>query len=161
MNTSEKLMITSSVAVKKWYVSKWKISKISNTFKIRLLIQVTLCRNVWIQRDLSKNNFLSKGRKLYSWHWEKNEGTSMVNTWVPRVFVHPFMVPILSWKLKVITYRSNFAIPPSSKLGLLCQYEITSWHYIVIKTSIIDDLEVQDPLVCLFLMQNITKKVKI
>ena len=46
--------------------------------------------------------------------------------------------------------------------GALCQYELTSWHYIVIKRSIIDDLEVQDlPLVCFFTVQKITKKIAI
>ena len=45
-------------------------------------------------------------------------------------------------------YRGSSTIPPSSKLELLCQYEMTS---IVTKSSIIDDLGVRDPpLVCLF-----------
>ena len=49
-------------------------------------------------------------------------------------------------------------IPTSSKLELLCQYEIICNFT---KSSIIDDLGVRDPpLVCLFSMQNITKKVK-
>ena len=49
-------------------------------------------------------------------------------------------------------------IPPSSKLELLCQYEMTS---IFTKSSIIDDLGARDPpLVCLFSVQNITKKIK-
>ena len=66
--------------------------------------------------------------------------------------------PILTWKLKIITYRGSSTIPPSSKLELLCQYEMTS---IVTKSSIIDDLGVRDlPLVCLFSVQNITKKIK-
>ena len=68
------------------------------------------------------------------------------------------MLPILSWKLKIIAYRGNSTIPPSSKLELLCQYEMTS---IFTKSSIIDDLGVRDPpLVCLFSVQKITKKIK-
>ena len=47
--------------------------------------------------------------------------------------------PILSWKLKIVVYRGSSTIPPSSKLELLCQYEITS---IVTKSSILNDLRV-------------------
>ena len=66
--------------------------------------------------------------------------------------------PTLSWKLKIIVYRGSSTIPPSSKLKLLCQYEMTS---IVRKSSIIDDLGVHDPsVVRLFSVQNITKKIK-
>ena len=60
--------------------------------------------------------------------------------------------------MKIIVYRGSTMIPPSSKLELLCQYEMTS---VVTKSSIIDDLGVRDlPLVCLFSVQNITKKIK-
>ena len=59
---------------------------------------------------------------------------------------------------KDIAYRGSSMIPLSFKLELLCQYEMTS---IVTESSIIDDLGVGDPpLVCLFSVQNITKKVK-
>ena len=55
-------------------------------------------------------------------------------------------------------YRGSSTIPPSSKLQLLCQYKMTS---IVTKSSIIDDLGVRDlPLVFLFSVENITKKIK-
>ena len=33
------------------------------------------------------------------------------------------MLPILSWKLKIIAYRDSSTIPSSSKLELLCHYE--------------------------------------
>ena len=57
-----------------------------------------------------------------------------------------------------MAYRDSSTIPSWSKLELLCQYEMTS---IVTKSSIIDDLGVQDPpLVCLFSVQNITKNIK-
>ena len=39
-------------------------------------------------------------------------------------------------------YRGSSTISPSSKLELLCQYEMTST---VTKSSIIDDLGVRDP----------------
>ena len=68
------------------------------------------------------------------------------------------MIPILSWKLKLIAYRGSSTIPPPSKLELLCQYKMTST---VTKSLIIDDLGVRDPpLVCLISVQNITKKIK-
>ena len=41
-------------------------------------------------------------------------------------------------------YRGSSTIPPSSKLELLCQYEMTS---IVTKSSIIDNLGVRDPFI--------------
>ena len=54
-----------------------------------------------------------------------------------------------------VAYRASSTIHPSSKLELLCQCKMTFWHYIVIKSSIIDDLGVRyPPLVCLF---SITK----
>ena len=55
-------------------------------------------------------------------------------------------------------YRGSSTILPSSKLELHCQYEMT---YIFTKRSITDDLGVRDPpLVCLFSVQNITRKIK-
>ena len=36
------------------------------------------------------------------------------------------MLPILSWKLKIIAYRGRSTIHTSSKLELLCQYKMTS-----------------------------------
>ena len=71
------------------------------------------------------------------------------------------MLPILSWNLKIIAYRGNSAIPLSSKLELLCQYEMTS---IFTKSSIIDDLGVRDPpLVCFvfFLYKTLPKRLKL
>ena len=39
---------------------------------------------------------------------------------------------------------------------------MTSWYYVVTKSFIIDNVVVQDPpLVCLFPVQNITKKIEI
>ena len=71
------------------------------------------------------------------------------------------MLPILSWKLRIIANRGSSTIPPSSKLDLFCQNEMTSWHYIVTKSSIIDDLGVRDPsLVCLFLCKTLPKRLK-
>ena len=64
-----------------------------------------------------------------------------------RCFSSP-VLPIFSWDLKKIAYRGSFTIPSSSKLELLCQCEMTSWYYIVTKSSI--DL----PLVCFFFLRE-------
>ena len=125
-----------------------------NISKIRILIQITLCGNVRIQMDPSKNNWK---QKILLLALRKERRYSIWNTWVLLVFVL-LHVPILSWKLKIIAYRGSFTIPPSSKLELVCQYKMTS---IVTRRSIIDDLGVRDPpLVCLLSVQNITKKIK-
>ena len=125
-----------------------------NISKIRILIQITLCGNVRIQMDPSKNNWK---QKILLLALRKERRYSIWNTWVLLVFVL-LHVPILSWKLKIIAYRGSSTIPPSSTLELVCQYKMTS---IVTRSSIIDDLEVRDPpLVCLFSVQNTTKKIK-
>ena len=107
--------------------------------------------------DLSKNNYFSaEEAKSYIPRAEK-EGASIWNACV-------LLVLVLFYDSNFImetkdAYRGSSTIPPSSKLELLCQYEMTS---IVTKSSIIDDLGVRDspPLVCLFSVQNITKKIK-
>ena len=125
-----------------------------NIFKIRILIQITLCRSVRIQMDPSKNNWKQKIIFLVP---RKERRYCTWNAWVLLVFVL-LHVPILSWKLKIIAYRGSSTIPPSSKLELVCQYKMIS---IVTRNSIMDDLGVRDPpLVCLFSVQNITKKIK-
>ena len=69
------------------------------------------------------------------------------------------MLPVLSWKLKIIAYRGSSRIPLSSKLELLCQYERTS---IFTQSSIIDDMGVRDPpLVCLILSKTLQKRLKL
>ena len=61
----------------------------SNTSKIRLLIQITLCRNARIQMDISKKNHFSaeKAINYFPLHWEKKKGTNMWNAWVLQVFL--------------------------------------------------------------------------
>ena len=49
-----------------------------NISKIRLLIQITLCRNARIQMDLLKNNYFSaEESKYYFFKPRKKEGTSI------------------------------------------------------------------------------------
>ena len=111
---------------------------------------------------LSKNNrFSAEEAKNYIPRAEKRKkGTNTI--WKMLEFSGSFsssMLSILSWKLKIIAQRGSTTIPPSSKLELLCQYEMTS---ITTKSSIIDDLGVRNPpLVCLFSVQNITKRLKL
>ena len=130
------------------------ISKILTPINNWLLIQITLCRNARTQMDISKKNHFSaeKAINYFPSHWGKKKGTNMWNAWVLRVSLFP-MLPIFSCELKITAYRGSFTIPLSSKLELLCQCEMTSWYYIVTKSSIVDDLWVRDlPLVCFFFL---------
>ena len=69
------------------------------------------------------------------------------------------ILPILSWKLKIIAYTGSIKIPSSSKLELLCQYGMTS---IVPKSSIIDawGSEILIWFVC-FLCETLSKRLKL
>ena len=101
----------------------------SNIFKIRLFIRVTHCRNTRIQMNLSKNK-----------HFSAKEARKKVPVCEMLEFSGSLSFPmllILSWKLKIIAYRGSSTIPPSFKLELFYQYQMTS---IVRKSSIIDDL---------------------
>ena len=107
----------------------------SNTSKIRLLIQITLCRNARIQMDISKKNRSSaeKAMNYFLSHWEKKKGTNMWNAWVLWVFLHSHASKFLMGTEDNSKQR-HFTIPSSSKLELLCQCEMTSWYYIVTKS---------------------------
>ena len=132
-----------------------------NISKIRLLIQITLSRNARIQMDLSKNNRFSQEEATnYVPRIEKRKKVQASKTHESSGSLCSPKSPILSWKLKIIANRGSSTIPPSFKLELLCQYEMTSWHYIVTDSSIIDDLGVRDPLlVCLFPVQTLPKRL--
>ena len=109
--------------------------------------------------DLSKNNHFSAEEAINDIPCTEKRKKVPVSEMIQssRSLSSPIF-PVLSWKLKIIAYRSSSKILPSSKLELLCQYEMTS---IVTKSSIIDDLEVRDPpLVCLLSVRNIIKKIK-
>ena len=130
--------------------------------RIRVLIQITLCRNARIQMDLSKNKhnrFSAEEAMNYIPLTEKRKKVcEMVES--SRSLSSP-MLPILSWKLKIIAYRGRSTIHTSSKLELLCQYKMTSWHYIITKSSIIDDLESEIRLwVFCFLCKTLPKRSK-
>ena len=129
-----------------------------NISKMSVMIQ-TLCRNATIQMDLSNSNcFSAEEAKNYIPCTEKRKKVPVYEMLEFSWSLSSSMILILSWKLKIIACKGCSTIPPSSKLELLCQYKMTS---IVTKSSIIDDLGVRDPpLVCLFSVQNITKKIK-
>ena len=98
-----------------------------NISKIRVLIQITLCRNARIQMDLSKNNcFSAEEAENYIPRTVKRNKLPVYEMLEFSWFLSSSMIPILSWKLKKIAYRGSSTIPPSSKLELLCQYEMTS-----------------------------------
>ena len=102
----------------------------------------------------SIKQFLNRGsNKFYCSHREKKEGTSMWNAWVLCVFV-PFSHR--NWRQAGLQLLYH--------LSLSCFFNkvMTSWYYAVTKSLIIDDVGVRDPpLVCLFPVQNTTKKIKI
>ena len=95
----------------------------SNIFKIRLLIQVTLCRNARIQMNLSKNNRVSTEEAInYIPRTEKRKKVPVYKMIESSGSLSYPMLPISSWKLKMIAYRGISTIPPLSKLELHCQY---------------------------------------
>ena len=98
-----------------------------NISKIKVLIQITLSRNAGIQMDLSKKScFSAEEAKNYIPRTEKRKKVPVYEMLEFSWSLSSSMIPILSWKLKIIAYRGSSTIPPSSKLELLCQYEMTS-----------------------------------
>ena len=140
----------------------WALNTLAIYFdisKIRVLIQITICRKARIQMVLSKNNrFSAVEAKNYTPRTEKRKkGTSMWNAWVLWVFVLLHASNFIMETEDNSIQRQHYYFPPSSKLELLCQYEITC---IVTKSCITDDLGVRDPpLVWFFSVQNVTKKI--
>ena len=132
--------------------------------KIRVLIQITLCRNARIQMDLSKNKhnrFSAEEAINYIPRTEKRKKVPVCEMLESSGSLFSLMLPLLSWKLKIITYRDSSTIHPSSKLELLWQYKMTSWHYIVTKSSVIDDpgSEIRLWFFC-FLCKTLPKRLK-
>ena len=124
----------------------------SNISKIRILIQTKFCRNASVPMDLAKNNRFSAEEGIN--HRPCTEKRKKIP--VREIILYEFsgslwMLRILLLKLNIIVHKGRSSILTSTKLELFCQYVVKSWHYIVAKSSIIDDVEVQDPiLVCLF-----------
>ena len=114
----------------------------------------TLLKHQYTNGSSKEQQFLNRGsNKLYCSHWEKKEGTTMWNVWVRCVFV---LFDHGNWR------EAGLRLPHHLNLSCFVDKVMTSWYYVVTKRSIIDDVGVRDPtLVCLFLVQNITKKVKL
>ena len=118
----------------------------------------TLQKRQNTNESIKEQLLLSRGRKKLYPRNEKRKKVPACEMLEFSCSLSSSMIPILSWKLKIIAYRDSSTIPPSTKLKLLCQYETTS---IVTKSFIIDNLGVRDPLlVCLFSAKNISKKIK-
>ena len=140
----------------------WALNTLAIYFsisKISVLIQITICRNTRIQMVLSKNNhFSAEEAKIILLAPRKEKKAPVCEMFEFSGSLSSSMLSILSWKLKIIAYKGSSTISPSFKVELVCQCEMTS---LITKTFIIDNLEVRDPpLVCLFSVQNITKKIK-
>ena len=132
----------------------------SNILKIMVLIQITLCRNARIQMNLSKNNHFSAEEPINDIpHTEKRKKVPVCEMFESSWSLSSHILPILPWKLKIMAYTGSIKIPPSSKLELLCQYEMT---FIVPKSSIIDawGSEILIWFVC-FLCKTLLKRIKL
>ena len=83
-----------------------------NISKIRVLIQITLCRIDRVQMDLSKNNCSSaEEAKKYIPRTQKRKKVPIYEMSEFSSSFSSSMIPILSWKLKIIGYRGNSIFP--------------------------------------------------
>ena len=134
-----------------------------NISKIRLLIQISVCRHARIQMDISKKNCFSAGKAInyFPSLREKKSGTNMWNAWVFRIFLLSYASNFLMGT-EDNSIQNSFTILALPKLELPRQFEITFWYHIVRKSSIVDDLWVEDsPLVCFFfLWETLPKRIK-
>ena len=90
--------------------------------------------------ELSKNNrFSVEGVTNYISRTQKRKKVPLCEMLESSGSLSSPMIPILSWKLKIIVYRGSYTILPSSELELLCQCKMNS---IFTKSSIIDDFRV-------------------
>ena len=99
----------------------------SNSSKIRMLIQIKLCRNAGIQMNLAKNNRYSIQEAVnYIPRTEKRKKVSVCEMPESSGSLSSSMLPILAWKLKIIEYRDRSTFPTLSKLELFSRYVMTS-----------------------------------
>ena len=119
---------------------------------IRVLIQITLCRNARIQMDLSKNNcFSAEEAKNYIPHTEKRKKVPVYEMLEFSWSSSSSMVPILSWKLKLHTEAALRFLTLSIRNDFHCHKELHHrWSGNPISAFIF----------CLFSVQNITKNNK-
>ena len=100
--------------------------------KIRLLIQITLCRNARIQMDLSKNKhnrFSAEEAINYIPHTKKRKKVPVCKMLESSGSLSSPLLQYWSWKLKIIAYRDSSTSHPSSKLDQ--EYNIPGWSSFV------------------------------
>ena len=114
----------------------------------------TLQKRQYTNGSIKEQQFLNRGsNKLYCSHRKKKKDTSMWNAWVLCVFVLFYHGNWREAGLRLLYHLS---------LSCFLSKVMTSRYYFVTKSSIIDYFGVRDPaLICLFPVQNITKKIKI
>ena len=90
-------------------------------FKIRILIQIKLCGNASMQMDLSKNNRFSTQETInYIPYTEKRKKVSVCEKPESSGSLPSSMLPIMSWKLKIITYRAEAGLALLHHLSWNC-----------------------------------------
>ena len=108
------------------------LSIYSNISKIRILIQIKLCRDTRIQVDSSKNNHFSTKEAISYIPWtEKRKKVIVCEILESSGSLSSSIVPILSWKLQIIVCRGRNTILTLSKLELFCQYIMTFYQYVL------------------------------
>ena len=76
---------------------------------------------------LSKNNYFSTEEAInYIPHTEKRKKVPVCEMFESSGYLSSSILPILSWKLKMIPYIGRSKIPVSSKFELFCQYIMAS-----------------------------------
>ena len=151
--------------LKRFHVFKWQVSGIWTPLQfIRIFPNKNIDSNKTLQKrwctnwSIKEHPFLETGRnKLYSSRLKSNK-VPVSEVLESSGFSSYWILPILSCKL-CIAYRGRSTIPTSSRFS---EYVMTSWHYIVTKSFIIDDVGVWDLLLdCLVYVQSVAKKIKI
>ena len=95
-----------------------------------------ICRNARIQMISKKNRFPAEKAINYFPSPEKRNKVLICEMLESSgVFSSP-MLPIFSWELETIAYRSSFTIPSSSKLELICGSEIRLWFVFFLRETL-------------------------
>ena len=119
------------------------------------LFEYFQCKDIDLNKTLKKPQYTNGPIKEHIPRTVKRKKVPALEIPESSVSLSSSTLPILSWKLRIIACRGRSMIPTPCKLELFCQYVMSSWHYIVTKSSIIVDMGVRDPpLVCLFSVQK-------
>ena len=124
------------------------------------LFEYFQCKDIDLNKTLKKPQYTNEPIKEHIPRTVKRKKVPALEIPESSVSLSSSTLPILSWKLRIIACRDRSMIPTSCKLELFCPYVMSSWHYIVTKSSIIVDMEVRyPPLVCLFSVQKSSKRL--